>query len=480
MIEPAAVTLAGNESVRFHSDGTEWALSPDKGTFNSRTRTYKSPPLVWNSRKVFLTAYDPANPGHGGTAEINLVSSLSWLGLLAVYWPVMFVALLLWGWANWPGTPAPPLLMVNPPAVTVGKGQTQQFSASLNDVPELDVTWSATSGVITPNGFFSPPALADGQKDQTVTVTATRNSDKTRAASAIVIVSPGPGLFLYPALSHARRNDTVPLTGDGGNVNIDWPATAPNGRYAAPNRIDRRQWVNISITDKNNPGHVAGARVLLLPDSENSRAPGSPTGDNTLLGLALAAGALGAWLASVKSFVSFTGTRSFVPSWGLFYLFRPAFGAGLALVGHMAHASGSIGSAASAADPKVVVFYSALIGLFADEALQKLHDVFCALFGVQDKRTDKMGEKAPPTGPTPAITVANASVATGHIDIEGGNFASLPTVLVNNVAKTVTFINDKKLRVALDAGTAVGADLEIKVRNPDGKESAVYKTKVKA
>ena len=203
MIEPTAVTLAGNESVRFRSDGTLWALSPQKGSLNEQTGTYNAPRFVWNSRKVFLTVYDPANPGLGGTAEIDLVSSLSWLALLAVYWPALLLLLLMWGWANWPGSPAQPTLMVGPPAVTVGRGQSQQFTASLNDVPELDVTWSATSGLITPNGFFSPQSLAADQKDQTVTVTATRNSDKTKAATAIVIVSAGPGLFLYPALSHA-------------------------------------------------------------------------------------------------------------------------------------------------------------------------------------------------------------------------------------------------------------------------------------
>ncbi len=168
-----------------------------------------------------------------------------------------------------------------------------------------------------------------------------------------------------------------------------------------------------------------------------------------------------------------------MPSWGFFYVFRPGFGAGLALVAHMAHASGSLGSAATATDPTVVVFYSALIGLFSDESLQKLHDIFCAVFGVQDKRSDKMGEKTTgAAGQAPVITVATASAASGHIIIEGGNFVSPPTVLVNNVAKTVIFVNDKKLQVPLDAQTVVRTELEIKVRNPDGKESPIFKTKV--
>jgi hypothetical protein len=476
MIEPSSVTLAAGERARFFSDGTSWRWVPEKGKCDptqGHSTTYTAPKFIVNSRTVLVTAFDPAHPNAGGTAEIRLTSSLFWLSALGIYWPLLFGALLFWGWLAWPGIPPTPVLMVNPPAVTVGKDQSQQFSANLDDTPDLDVTWSATAGLVTPNGFFTPPALSACQKDQIVTVTATSNTDKTKSASAVVVVSPDAGLFLFPALSHVRAKDSITLTAAGNNINVQWPGNVPGGRFTPPAKIGQRQVINVSITDLNHPGHVASARIVLLPESGTTS--GTSASDLALINLALAAGALGAWLASVRSFVGFTGARTFVPSWGLFYLFRPGFAAGLALIVHMAHRSGSIGSADTANNPAVVVFYSALIGLFSDAALQKLHDIFNSIFGVQDNRSDKMADKDTSLGGNPVVTNATALATTGIMSIDGGNFATSSTVLLNNVAKKVTFVSDKKVQVTLDPGTAVGAEIEVKVRNADGHESPPFK-----
>jgi hypothetical protein len=477
MIEPSIVTLAAGESAQFVSDGSEWTLSPNLGTFNAAERLYTAPKWIVNSRTVLITTRTAVNPAAGGTAEIHLTSSLFWLKVLALYWPALFVVLSVWGWRIWPGIPPEPVLMVNPPAVTLGARQTQQFSATLNDAPELDFTWSATSGTITPTGFYSPPAPAQGQRDQSATITATRNSDKTKTATSIVILSGGSGLFLYPALSQVQKSGTVTLIADGGDVDVEWPKSAPKGIYTAPAKIDQRQVVSISVTDKKNAGHIAGARIVLLPDENGKATAGAVPSDVTLITLAMLAGALGAWLASVKSFVGFTGTRSFVPSWGFFYLFRPGFGAGLALIVHLAHRMGSVGVATSANNPAVVVFYSALVGLFSEEALQKLHEIFSTIFGVQDKRSDKMGEKGP-SGQGPSLTAATASAASREISIDGANFVSSSTVLVDNVARPSSFVNDKKLTLRLDPMPAAGTTIALKVRNPDGKESTVLQINV--
>ena len=473
MIEPAVVSLSAGDSVAFSTDGAHWTHVPSVGHFDSQTGVYRAPGLIINSRTVYITAAATGNPAAGGTAEIRLTSSAFWMTALSLYWPAVFLVVFFWGWAIWPGIPPEPVLMVNPPAVTLGGNQNQQFAATLDDRPDQDITWSATSGKITPTGFYLAPAV--GATEQTVSVTATRNSDKTKTASAIVVLSSDNGLFLYPALSHVQKGGTVVLTGAGGKGAIAWPDEAPNGRYTAPKKIDQRHVVDISITDK--AGHVASARIVLLPDgSGTGSAPATPS-DTTLMAIALLAGALGAWLASVKSFVGFTGTRTFVPSWSLFYLFRPGFGAGLALIVHLAHRMGSVGAGSSATNPAVVALYSALVGLFADEALQKLHDLFCTLFGVQDKRTDKMGQGSA-AGPAPTITAANASAARKQISIEGTNFAKTSTVLVDNVARPVSFTSDKSLTVTLDTMPAAGTEITLKVRNADGQESAPFKVKV--
>ncbi len=480
MIEPQSVTLAGNETVKFESDGNHWVWSPGKGDFDSHTGIYKAPELIFNSRKVFLTCYDPHHPDKGGTAEINLTSSISWMWILALYWPLVVIVIGLWTIGHWPGLPPQPQLMVSPPSVTVGSTQTQQFSASLNDATDLDVTWSASAGGITSSGLFSPPSIPVGQPDQTVTITATRNDDKTKTATATVTVTPQWGVFLYPAVSHATKGKPVQLTASAAaGVTIQWPVDAPGGVYTAPAQIDQRKTVFLSVSDAANARHTASVRVFLIPDN----ATGSASELN-LIGLALAAGALGAWLACIRSFVGYIGNRTFSPSWAFFYLSRPGFGAGLALVAHMAHRSGNLGSAVTATDPTVVIFYSAVVGLFADEALQKLHDIFRAAFGVQDNRGDKMNQsnqQTPTPSPgTPTITKITASLAAGHIQIQGGNFVDPATVLVNGTALTVTFRDDKTLEVAFPTGAKPGDQLQIKVRNPDTKESPVVPAAVTA
>lgn len=476
MIHPTSVKLAWKEKAQFFSDGTRWTWSPKVGSFDEATGTYTAPDWVLNSHSVFLTAHDPANPAAGGTAEILLTSSRFWLWTIGLYMPALFFVLLLVGWLTWPGIPAAPVLQVNPPAATLGKGQTQQFAASLDDVPEQDVSWTATAGTITPAGFYTPPPLS-GQTEQTVTITATRNSDKTKSASAVVVVSPNAGLFLYPALSHVQKGGTVQLIADGGpDVDIEWPQIAAKGLFKPPDKIDQRKVVSVSVTDKKHPGHVAGARIVLLPGMGQSAGGGA--GDFTLIVLAMAAGGLGGWLAAMRSFIGFTGNRTFIPSWSMLYLMRPGFGAGLALVAHMAFRAGSIGPGSSASNPAIVVFYSALVGLFSDEALQKMHDIFCTIFGIQDKRSDKMTEKG--AGQAPVITRVSASAASGTITIDGGNFGSTSTVLVNNAVKPMTFVSDKRLEAKLDAGTAVGTELGIQVRNPDGKITEVAKCQVAA
>lgn len=492
MIHPAAVRLAGKERAQFFSDGARWTWSPKVGSFDEATGTYTAPDWVLNSRSVFLTAHDPANPAAGGTAEIQLTSSPFWLWTIGLYMPALFFVLLAVGWLTWPGIPPAPVLQVNPPAATVGKGQTQQFTASLDDVPEQDVSWTATAGTITPAGFYTPPIVPappsgqkgvnppgdqTGQTEQTVTITATRNSDKTKSASAVVIVSADAGLFLYPALSHVQRGGAVQLIAGGiPDADVEWPQIAPKGVFQVTTSIAQRKVVSVSVIDKKHPAHVAGARILVLPGTGTSAGGGGS--DITLIVLAMAAGGLGGWLAAVRSFIGFTGNRTFIPSWSMLYLMRPGFGAGLALVAHMAFRAGSIGPGSSASNPAVVVFYSALVGLFSDEALQKMHDIFCTIFGIQDKRSDKMTDKG--AGQSPVITRVSASAASGTITIDGGNFAPTATVLANNAVKPMTFISDKRLEMKLDPGTAVGTELAIQVRNPDGKITDVSKCQVAA
>jgi hypothetical protein len=136
--------------------------------------------------------------------------------------------------------------------------------------------------------------------------------------------------------------------------------------------------------------HVWPAALVTLAASPEAGKPAAAQ----LLWLAVVAGAIGSSLGAVRSFVNYVGSRHFAPSWSLYYILHPTFGAGLALLVHMGHRTGMAGASGNANDPAVVGFYSGLVGLFSDVALQKLRDAVGTIFGMQDQRTDKM-----PSGP---------------------------------------------------------------------------------
>ncbi|MDX2154447.1 MAG: hypothetical protein SFV54_27140 [Bryobacteraceae bacterium] len=466
MIEPTVVSLGPNESVAFSTDAPNWTALPNVGSFDPKTRVYSAPRLLFRSRSVYITASSTVNPAEGGTAEIRLNAAPSWIPLLSVYWAVLFVLLAIAAWNTWPSVPEEPVLTVHPPSVTLAPNQIQQFTATLGDRPHPDITWTATSGAITPSGLYVAPA--DIPKPAAVTITATRNSDKTKAASSVVFLSLAKSLFLFPALSHLRPGETLQLQAQPPSAT--WPDDFPKGKFTAPAVIAQRRVLDVSITDSN--GSVAGARVVLLP-----AASGADTANLTALALAAIAGAFGAWLASVNSFVAFIGSRSFVPSWSLFYLFRPAFGAGLAVVVYLALRLGRVPSDSPIGSPESIALYSLLVGLFAKESLEKLHQIFCAAFGIQDKSPDKRGQASDATA-APSIDKVTAAAGNKDVVIEGKGFAADSTVLIDDTARPHTFDGANRLTVTLDPPPQAGAELTVKVRSAAGQESAPVKVKI--
>ena len=93
-------------------------------------------------------------------------------------------------------------LLVNPAATSVSAGANQQFSATLNGLPDLNVTWSVaaqTDGSIDPHSglYTAPPFPPPGA---TVTITATDGANVGSATARIVYSNAslsGPYAFSY-------------------------------------------------------------------------------------------------------------------------------------------------------------------------------------------------------------------------------------------------------------------------------------------
>jgi hypothetical protein len=75
---------------------------------------------------------------------------------------------------------------IQPTAVTLAPGDTQQFAATVLGSSNVDVTWTATSGTVDQDGFYFAP-----DEPGIYTVTATSVEDPTRSASAIVTIASG-------------------------------------------------------------------------------------------------------------------------------------------------------------------------------------------------------------------------------------------------------------------------------------------------
>jgi magnesium-transporting ATPase (P-type) len=119
----------------------------------------------------------------------------------------------------------------------------------------------------------------------------------------------------------------------------------------------------------------------------------SPSAEQQLLLVVLAAGALGACIHATTSFVHFLGKRSFKRSWTWWYLLRPFIGMSLAAVIYFVLRGGLFTTGAGPGDVNNygVAAIAGLAGMFSRQAIDKLKDVFDTLFA--SKADEARGDK---------------------------------------------------------------------------------------
>ncbi len=463
-MQPQSVTLLPGCRQQFAEPAAAvWIISPSLGTIDAGL--YTAPDRIWLSRTVAVTALD--NGGlQIGQATVTISSARSWMTLLGIFWAVLSSGLLFGVIAYWPPPARPASVSVYPLVATLRTGESLQFLSSTTGAGDTAVTWSATDGGITPSGVFSAPATL---KTDPITVTATRNSDHTQTASAQVLMATAQ-LILDRSVVDAsgmKDGETVPFHAAGpagGAKGLQWYLSGPgeidvsNGTYTL--RAKSGAQAVVTAVDPAT-GRKAAATVILSSTSV--------IGDASMLFLVVLMGAFGAMLAAVRSFVNFVGSRSFVPSWSFYYLFRPMFGSGLALIVFFAYRIGAVSGPkdGSPADPFTAAFVAGMVGLFADTVLQKLKELIEQLFRPQDTRSDKLPSQGAVSS-APSIT--KLTVANGVLTIEGAGFAPGAAVSLNGQGATATFVDSTKLTVTLPA--ALAGQISVIVTNSDGKSSA--------
>jgi hypothetical protein len=125
-------------------------------------------------------------------------------------------------------------------------------------------------------------------------------------------------------------------------------------------------------------------------------------GESGLLLLVIVAAALGSYIHSATSFVSYVGNKSLVMSWAWWYILRPFIGVALALVFYFVIRGGLLSANTSAGEVSIygITAIAGLVGMFSKQATDKLGEVFNTLFKTKEGegdhvRKDKLGEKMP-------------------------------------------------------------------------------------
>lgn len=148
----ATVTNAANTSVR-------WSIFPDIGTM-TQTGLYTAPAAFTGSPSIAVAAISGADGSKIGQAIVTLVNRVT--------------------------------VTVEPAAVSLLAGRTQQFTATVSGTPNTAVTWTITPviGTISASGLYAAPASF--LNEATVTVRATSVAETSRSATASVSLTLPP------------------------------------------------------------------------------------------------------------------------------------------------------------------------------------------------------------------------------------------------------------------------------------------------
>ncbi len=337
-------------------------------------------------------------------------------------------------------TPNP--IAITPATVELKQTQQQQFNVAVAGDPANKVTWniSPNIGKIQDGLYTAPDRLNDSV---TVAIIATTDLCKKSATATVTLTPPpwtGPGrnalgiyllaIFLlvfllidfWPpslpdsATAKADRLDAAKTAGEKANAltkakeALDTATTAA-AKTEAQATLDKAQKesndADGALKDKQDIEEKVTSPTVVPPWGPISR-------DIDLILLVLLGGALGSFLHSARSFADFVGNKRIVGSWAWWYLLHPFMGAIMALVFYAAVRGGFLaitgGANVRASDlsPYGVTAIAALVGMFSNQATQKLADIFDVLF----KPSSGKELKNPLDGTTPATPSGGTTSAS--------------------------------------------------------------------
>jgi hypothetical protein len=222
------------------------------------------------------------------------------------------------------------------------------------------------------------------------------------------------------------------------------------------------------------PPHAEGFVDVTVTNTDNSSGtlPAGYTYDtcltqcrSRLLLLVLLAGALGACFHALRSLWMFVGNRNLKQSWALMYIVLPINGAVLAFIFFIIISAGSGFFAQPQGSNSCfwIIGIAALVGLFSQQAAERLKTIAEAVFSSVPKKADPLSgglsitSVAPDTGSLQGGT---------HVKITGKGFTNQSTVTFGGVAGiNVKFESPSSISVDTPTGKALGP-VDVTVTDP--------------
>lgn len=185
-------------------------------------------------------------------------------------------------------------------------------------------------------------------------------------------------------------------------------------------------------------------------------------------------GALGGLVHSLRSFYWYAGNRKLVLSWAGFYVTLPILGATLATVFYVVVRGGFFSPQSEISDTSPFGFaaLAALVGMFTEQAVEKLKRIMESTFADAPKGKDHAGPVV--------LAVDGVSPAQGPLDggtavtITGKGFDKAPTVTFGG--KDAIDVQVAANGASLTATTPPGDEqkpVDVEVKNPDGKKASL-------
>src|SRR5205814_996544 len=162
-------------------------------------------------------------------------------------------------------------VVVSPTSASVASGGTQQFSATVQGTSNTAVNWSASAGIISSSGLFTPPTVTS---NSSVTITAKSAADSSQSASAYVtVVPPVPmiSISVSPSSTSLASGSTQQFAASvqgTSNTAVSWSASSGtisnSGFFTAPT-VTSNSSITVTATSASDPTQRAIAYVTVVP-----------------------------------------------------------------------------------------------------------------------------------------------------------------------------------------------------------------------